>query len=216
MKTSKPNAPVHPPIAEGDGFLSIGTPDTPPGYIKLGHLLYKLRVDLHGTDLDNKDIDQADEPLRQLLFSGGAIASFWANGEFKPIPAEKWDNATFVLQATSGWPTQHGIVVLEDTIADRLLTKSRPADAPLKSAFRPGFPISTYLQLMLDWSAQAETTDEPWTKKAIIHWLRANWPKAGEITENELNQMAGLCRDKEQRRGGNKKTGVIRSSPKKT
>ena len=197
----------------------------PPGHISLRSLLPDLRFAKLGTDLDNNDLDAADEPLRQLLLSGDVVASIWAEEELKSVPAESWDDALFVWYACSGWPIpEGGFIVLEETIVDKLsLNKTGKGHAPTQSpsqreltptAAPLGFPISLYLEVMLAWSKEAADRHGEWTKKEIVSWLQERWPGASHPTPNELQQMAGLCRNKADRAGGVKKNAQVQRRKK--
>lgn len=177
----------------------------PVGYINFGSLLHLIRPKKTGTDLDQRTVDEADEPLRQLLLKGEVEASIWAEDKLEPISADSWDDASFVLRACSGWLVAgRGLIVLPEEIVNHLSL----SNAGRPSAGKLDFPVSIYLQMMLAWSEHvaAASDHKVWTKKEIEHWLKNHWPSgAGKVTPNELTQMAGLCRDPEYRKGGVKK-----------
>lgn len=200
----------------------------PVGYIKFGSLLHLFRSKKIGTDPDQQTIDDADEPLRKLLLNGEIVASVWDGKRLDPVPVESWDEESFVMRACAGWPvTGGGIIVLQEKIVDQLALQERLiVNAPTESshslvganekgiAAKLGFHVSIYVDVMLAWS-QAAGPHKDWTKKEIHSWLKKYWP-AGVVrpTNNELAQMAGLCRNKEDRRGGVKKNADIQRRKK--
>ncbi|MDA9478873.1 hypothetical protein XI03_31170 [Bradyrhizobium sp. CCBAU 65884] len=195
-------------------------------------MLRDLRFRKYGADLDNKDLDQADEPLRQLLLRGDSVASIWTGNELKSVPAESWDDASFVFRACSGWPgADGGFIVLEEAIVNKLsLNDTGNGSASTQSAqslksgseLTPGaakldFPISLYLEVMLAWSKAAAGHHKEWTKKEIDSWLRERWPCADvRPSDNAYAQMAGLCRNEEYRGGGVKKNADVKRRKRAT
>ncbi|MEY9699502.1 hypothetical protein ABIE71_002245 [Bradyrhizobium diazoefficiens] len=201
MRTSKPHIPLGPPVAEGGYFASPMRP--PAGFISLGHLLHLIRSKKTETDFSQRSVDEADEPLRRLLLNGEVQASIWTEEKFEPISAGNWDDASFVLRACSGWlAAGWGLIVLPESVLAYLSV----SDQRMPAATELNYKISIYLEVMLAWSKCAAGDVKVWTKEEIENWLRANWPNTSvRPSKNELSQMAGLCRDPEDRKGGNKK-----------